>query len=72
MTDVCQNPSRDRHAIATGSRKLSLVFTVDWGDDDLRATHEKPLTFCSFRCLAGWASAKADEHDGTVVADGAA
>ena len=73
MTVVCHHSSAgagDTHEIAAGARKLELRFLVDWGDDDIRASHEKPLTFCSFGCLAAWAAGKADQHDGHVVEDG--
>lgn len=68
---VCMNPAGDRHEIPTGARRLDLTFAVDWGDDDLRASHEKPLSFCSFGCLAGWAQARATDHDGRTVTEGA-
>jgi hypothetical protein len=58
------------HEIADGDRLLSLSFGVDWGDADLRDSHEKPLTFCSFACLAGWASEKSEQHDGRTLVEG--
>lgn len=70
---VCHNSPQgagDTHAIGAGNRRLDLKFAVDWGDKDLRDAHEKPLTFCSFACLAEWASAKAIEHDGHVLQEG--
>lgn len=62
----------DLHTIPDGARTLSLTFDVDWGDTDLRESHSKPLTFCSFRCLTGWAADKAAQHDSVTVTDGAA
>lgn len=71
MTDVlCMSPAGEKHRIPDGARRLDLTFAVDWGDDDLRASHEKPLVFCSFACLAAWASARAADHDGRTVTEG--
>lgn len=60
----------DRHAIATGERRIELQFSVDWGADDLRDLHVKPLVFCSFKHLSAWAAERAEQHDGAVVKDG--
>lgn len=70
MSDVCGNPAGDRHRIDDGARRVRVQLTVDWGADDLRDTHSKPLVFCSFACLAGWAGEKAAQHDGVTVKDG--
>lgn len=67
---LCANPARDRHEIAKGDRRVDLVFALDWGDDDLRASHSKPLSFCAFQCLAEWAAEKAGQHDGHVLKEG--
>lgn len=68
----CNSPNgaTDTHQIPDGARSLALSFTVDWGDDDLRVSHEKPLTFCSFKCLSEWAAGKVAEHDGHVLTEG--
>jgi hypothetical protein len=58
------------HEIADGARRLALRFDVDWGDDDLRNSFEKPMVFCSFNCLSAWAQGRADQHDGVTVKDG--
>lgn len=74
MTAVCHYTSggaAERHEIQDGGRRLDLRFTVDWGADDVRESHEKPLTFCSFGCLAAWAVERGDQHDGIVTQDGA-
>lgn len=60
----------DTHEIPDGNRRLDLRFTVDWGDEDLRVSHTKPLTFCSFGCLSKWAAAKELDHDGHVLKEG--
>lgn len=59
------------HEIEDGGRRIDMALAVNWGDEDLRETHSKTVTFCSFACLSEWAKAKADEHDGRVVAEGA-
>lgn len=69
---ICGNPARPRHEIADDARKVELQFSIDWGDDDVRDSHTKPLTFCSFACLSEWAAAKSGEHDGVAIVDGAA
>lgn len=74
MTAVCHNSPEGaphRHEIPDGTRRLDLSFRVDWGDTDLRASHEKPLVFCSFQCLSEWALAKAIDHDGRTLTEGA-
>jgi hypothetical protein len=73
MTFVCHNSPNgagDTHEIPVGARRLDLTFAVDWGDEDLRDSHSKPLVFCSFACLAAWAEAKADEHDQHTLEEG--
>lgn len=62
----------DTHQIPDGARRLDLRFDVDWGDDDIRASHGKPLSFCSFACLSAWAADRVAQHDGVTVKDGAA
>lgn len=62
----------DTHEIPDGARRLDLRFDVDWGADDIRASHGKPLTFCSFGCLSKWAADRGEQHDGVTVKDGAA
>jgi actin-related protein len=72
MTACHSSPhgAAETHEIPDGARRLDLTFTVDWGDDDLRGSHEKPLTFCSFKCLSEWAATKAADHDGNVLKEG--
>lgn len=70
---ACQftaNGAGDTHDIPAAARRLDLSFTVDWGYEDLRVSHTKPLTFCSFGCLSKWAAVKAGEHDGHVLKEG--
>lgn len=74
MKTVCgfsANGAGDVHEIADGARRVDVAVRVDWGADDARATHEKPLSFCSFNCLSEWAAAKAAEHDDRLVVEGA-
>jgi hypothetical protein len=65
----CHNPTRERHEIPEGDRRVSLV-RIDWGKADLREGWEGEYRFCSFRCLAEWAAEKADQHDGRVLVEG--
>lgn len=58
------------HQIADGARRLQLVFNIDWGDQDLRDSHEKPLVFCSFEHLSLWAAERAADHDQHMLARG--
>jgi hypothetical protein len=62
--------AQDVHKIEDGARRLELRFDVDWGDQDIRDSHSKPLTFCSFKCLAGWAADRAVQHDATTLKEG--
>lgn len=71
MGVACHNASAVRHEIADGERKLELRVTVDWGDNDLRDSHEKPMVFCSFACLSEWAGEKAVQHDSRTVTEAA-
>lgn len=68
---LCNGPKRERHEIPDGARKITLTTVVDWGADDLRADHGKDYVFCSFACVADWASARAEQHDNRVLGDGA-
>lgn len=73
MQSVCHHTAAgagNTHKIANGDRCLDLRFDVDWGDKDLRESHSKPLTFCSFTCLAAWATDRAAQHDGTTLTEG--
>jgi hypothetical protein len=73
MTTFCHFSAQGapgRHEIPAGARRLELRFDVDWGDDDIRGSHSKPLTFCSFGCLAGWAAERGVQHDGSTLKDG--
>lgn len=70
MSVVCHNPSRDRHQISNGDRRLDITFTIDWGTTDLRDTNSKVLTFCSFECLSEWATDRAAAHDNTTLIEG--
>ncbi len=67
---TCMNPGC-RRPLEDGARIVSLV-RVDWGADDLRDDWEGDYRFCSFQCLAVWASGRAAAHDTRVVKDGAA
>lgn len=53
-------------------RWLTLTLSLEWGADDLRAPWDGEYEFCSFKCLAQWASEKAAVHDGHVLVEGAA
>lgn len=70
MTIVCHGPGRERHEIEESARRVDLRFSIDWGGDDVRESHSKPLTFCSFQCLADWAAEKTEQHDGHVLVEG--
>jgi hypothetical protein len=70
MSAFCHNPTGERHEIPGGARRLDLTFRVDWGGDDLREPHAKPLTFCSFACLTAWAADRAEHHDGVTLMEG--
>lgn len=70
MVEFCQNPVAGRHELHAGVRRLEVQLRTDWGGNDLRATHDKTLAFCSFACLAAWAQEKADQHDDVVLQDG--
>jgi hypothetical protein len=67
---VCQNPAGDRHEIAEGARKVTLTGTVVWGENDIRAEWTGDYVFCSFGCLAEWATQRAIDHDGVVLREG--
>lgn len=71
MSVVCQNPDRDRHEIPDGGRKLTLTGIVVWGQQDLRDDWTGSYVFCSFACLSEWAAARASDHDGVVLREGA-
>lgn len=71
MAVSCQNPSRDKHEIPDGGRRLEIKpLTIDWGSSDLRDGWQGDYTFCSFACLSEWAAARAAEHDEHVLVDG--
>lgn len=55
MRCVCQ------HELATSDRLLTVRLKVDWKDG--RGIHEKDAHFCSFGCLADWATGRAEQHD---------
>ena len=58
-------PAGVAHEIGDGGRTVTI--TVDWGADDSRVQHEKTMSFCSFRCLANWASNASSKHDDRIV-----
>lgn len=75
MSTVCHHSPTGAgaaHEIPKGGRRLDLAFSVDWGDDDVRDSHRKPLSFCSFGCLSAWAAERGTQHDGQVVSEGVA
>lgn len=67
----CDNPTGDRHDIPTDGRRLDVGFKINWGDDDIRDQWQGSYGFCSFQCLADWASQRAADHDQHVLKDGA-
>lgn len=70
MTVVCQNPTRDKHEVPAGGRKITLTGIVVWGQKDLRDDWSGSYVFCSFACLSEWAAQRAGDHDGVVLREG--
>lgn len=69
---VCHNPARAAHEIADGARTITIpALTITWGKHDLRDDWTGAYTFCSFKCLADWATEKAAQHDGASLVEGA-
>jgi hypothetical protein len=56
-----------KREIADGARTITLQVTVDWGSEDERESVNKGYVFCSFKCVAEWASDRARDWDGVVV-----
>lgn len=71
MSVMCHNPVGDRHEIPDGDRKITLTAIVVWGANDLRDDWTGDYTFCSFACLADWATERASDHDGHELHEGA-
>ena len=70
MSVLCQNPTRPKHQIADGDRKVTLTAIIVWGQDDERGDWTGDYVFCSFGCLADWAATRAGDHDGIVLRNG--
>lgn len=68
---VCQNPVGAKHDLIDGGRLLSVQFQINWGDQDIRDRWEGGYEFCSFACMAAWATQRAADHDQHVLAEGA-
>lgn len=75
MADLCQNGDHrvdgKPYEIQDGGRRVVVPgLTVEWGAKDLRGDWSGGYVFCSFACLAAWASEKAAAHDGKVLVEG--
>jgi hypothetical protein len=70
--DVCSGPSHPPTTVMVpGGRRIRIPqLTVEWGDRDLRDTWTGEYVFCSFACLAAWATEKALQHDGDTLVEG--
>jgi hypothetical protein len=56
-----------KNEIQDGARTLNVNLTVDWGTEDEREQVNKGYVFCSFRCVASWATDLADRWDNVAV-----
>jgi hypothetical protein len=56
--------------IPWGERRIDATVTVNWGEADLRADWTGVYSFCSFRCVADYATGRAGEHDGVTLVEG--
>ena len=74
--DVCHNQQRhsasDPGVLDAGGRRIEIpTLIIRWGAGDLRDDWQGGgYRFCSFRCLAEWALAHAESHDGRVLVEG--
>lgn len=69
----CSAPvtAAEAHELKDGARRIEIpALTIDWGKNDLRDTWTGAYTFCSFQCLAAWATEKAEQHDMMVLSEG--
>lgn len=53
--------------IPAGARVIGLQVQVDWGADDEREDVSKDYVFCSFACIADWATQRSHDWDDVVV-----
>lgn len=69
----CSAPvtASEAHDARAGKRRITIdKLTIDWGNNDLRDQWTGAYTFCSFDCLAKWATEKSLQHDDTVLTEG--
>lgn len=66
---LCNAPVRAEDAHEIGDREIHISpLAVKWGD--IRDDWQGDYSFCSFKCLADWATEKSAQHDGHVLEHG--
>lgn len=72
MAVPCSAPVRalDAHTIEDAARAIRVQLHLNWGDADIRDDWKGEQVFCSFACLAEWATEMASRHDEHVLVHG--
>lgn len=67
---LCNNATKQKHELVEGDRKVTIALGLTWGQRDIRDEWKGDYAFCSFQCLAEWATSRGVEHDQHVLVDG--